>query len=161
MARIARVVVPGIPHHVTQRGNRRADVFFDDADRYAYLNNLRRFARLHEIEVWAYCLMTNHVHFVVVPAHEKALALTFHDAHTCFVGALNSRRKLSGHLWQGRFFSTPLDNAHLWASVRYVERNPVRAGMVSRAEDYKWSSAAAHAGNARMNCFPMRFRPKA
>ncbi|OQB75997.1 MAG: Transposase IS200 like protein [Planctomycetes bacterium ADurb.Bin126] len=146
MPRIARVVVPGMPHHVTQRGNRRANVFFDDGDRRRYLLLLEDYARKYGLAVWAYCLMTNHVHFVAVPASEAALGRSFRDSHQAYSSWLNRRLSESGHLWQGRFFSSVLDDAHLWACVRYVERNPVRAGLVARAEDWPWSSAAAHCG---------------
>ncbi len=146
MPRIARVVVPGMPHHVTQRGNRRANVFFDDGDRRRYLLLLEDYARKYGLAVWAYCLMTNHVHFVAVPASEDARGRSFRDSHQAYSSWLNRRLGESGHLWQGRFFSSVLDDAHLWACVRYVERNPVRAGLIARAEDWPWSSAAAHCG---------------
>jgi len=146
MARMARVVVPGFPHHVTQRGNRRAVVFDDDQSRALYLALMGRHARRFGVDVWAYCLMTNHVHWVVVPRSEKSLAQCFGGAHTRFTLAVNAERVETGHLWQNRFFSCPLDEAHLWAAVRYVERNPLRARMVDRAEDYPWSSARGHCG---------------
>ncbi len=146
MPRIARVVVPGCPHHVTQRGNRRADVFGDDNDRRRYLTMLAEYAAEYGLEVWAYCLMTNHVHFVAVPKTADALARTFRDTHQAYASWFNRKTGDSGHLWQGRFHSTALDDPHLWAAVRYVERNPVRAGLVSRAEEWPWSSAAAHCG---------------
>jgi len=96
--------------------------------------------------VWAYCLMPNHVHFVAVPQRPDSLALALHDAHTVYAMHFNTKTEMSGHVWQGRFYSCPLDEPHLWAAVRYVERNPVRAGIVERAEQYGWSSAAAHCG---------------
>jgi len=146
MSRVARIVVPGFPHHVTQRGNRRADVFETDKDREAYLRYLRQYAEMRGLSIWAYCLMTNHIHLVAVPQREESLGLALRDAHTVYAMYFNSRTGLSGHVWQGRFHSCPLDETHLWAAVRYVERNPVRAGMVERAETYAWSSAAAHCG---------------
>lgn len=146
MSRIARVVVPGFPHHVTQRGNRCAEVFEDDEDRRTYLRFLKQYATRRGLAIWAYCLMTNHVHLVVVPEREDSLAKGLRDAHTVYAMRFNLRTGLSGHVWQGRFHSCVLDDAHLWAAVRYVERNPVRAGMVEHAEDYPWSSAAAHCG---------------
>ena len=146
MARIARIVVPGLPHHVTQRGNRRARVFDGDNFRQAYLGLVRQYAQRQGVRIWAYTLMDNHVHFVVVPQDEKSLARCFRGGHTRFALRVNTERRECGHLWQNRFYSTPLDAAHLWAAVRYVERNPVRAGLVERAEDYAWSSAAAHCG---------------
>jgi putative transposase len=146
MSRVARVVVPGFPHHVTQRGNRRADVFETDGDREAYLGYLRKYGDKHGLEVWAYCLMTNHIHLVAAPRRADSLGLALRDAHTVYAMHFNGRTRMTGHVWQGRFFSCPLDETHLWAAVRYVERNPVRAGLVERAEDYAWSSAAAHCG---------------
>jgi len=146
MSRVARIVVPGFAHHVTQRGNRRAEVFETDDDRHAYLRFLKQYSDKHGLAVWAYCLMTNHVHLVVVPEREDSLAKALRDAHTVYAMRFNSRTRLSGHVWQGRFYSCPMDESHLWAAVRYVERNPVRAGLMEKAEDYPWSSAAAHCG---------------
>jgi len=145
MARLARIVAPGMPHHITQRGNRKMEVFFTEEDRQVYLGLLRKYAARHSLAVYAYCLMTNHVHLVGVPETEVALARTLRDTHSAYASYSNSREGTSGHLWQGRFFSTVLDEPHLWAAVRYVERNPVRAGLVQEAVDYAWSSAAAHA----------------
>ena len=121
-------------------------MFRSDADRRAYLALLQRYQRWHGLELWAYCLMSNHVHFVAVPSKAEALGKAFRDLHTAYAGAWNAAQGLSGHLWQARFFSCPLDDSHLWAAVRYVERNPARAGLVVQAEDYTWSSAAAHCG---------------
>ncbi len=146
MSRVGRIVVPGFPHHVTQRGNRQADVFTVDEDREAYLRFLKKYSERHGLNVWAYCLMTNHIHLVVVPEREKSLGLVLRDVHTVYAMRFNTRANLSGHVWQGRFHSCPMDGSHLWAAVRYVERNPVRAGLVQRAEEYQWSSAAAHCG---------------
>ena len=149
MGRVARVVVPGYPHHVTQRGNRRSEVFEVDEDREAYLRFLKKYADRQGLAVWAYCLMGNHIHLVAVPEREESLGRALRDAHTVYAMHFNGRTGLSGHVWQGRFFSCPLDEMHLWAAVRYVERNPVRAGMVGRAEEYAWSSAATHCGLRR------------
>jgi REP element-mobilizing transposase RayT len=146
MSRVARIVVPGYPHHVTQRGNRRADVFETDDDRHAYLRFLKKYGERHGLDIWAYCLMTNHIHLVAVPEREESLARALRDAHTVYAMRFNTRTQMSGHVWQGRFYSCVLDESHLWAAVRYVERNPVRAGMVDRAEDHPWSSARAHCG---------------
>ena len=146
MSRVARIVVPGFPHHITQRGNRKADVFETDEDRLAYLRFLKKYAAQYNLSVYAYCLMTNHIHLVAVPGDELTLGKALRDAHTVYAMYFNTRTALSGHVWQGRFFSCPLDEAHLWAAVRYVERNPVKAGLVERAEQYRWSSAAAHCG---------------
>lgn len=146
MPRIARVVVPGIPHDVTQRGNRRSDVFFSDADRQRYLQLVLQYSIQHGLQILAYCLMTNHVHLICIPSLARTPALVFKPVHTRYVQYINWQQRICGRLWQGRFFSCPLDEYHLWAAIRYVERNPVRAGIVRRAEDYPWSSAAAHCG---------------
>jgi putative transposase len=146
MGRIARVVIPGIPHHVTQRGNDRQRIFYSDDEHCRYLALYRHYGLRLGLKTFAYCLMDNHVHWVVVPASKDALGQSFHALDTKYAGWVNSAKRRSGHLYQGRFFSCPLDEDYLWAAVRYVERNPVRAGMVARAEDYRWSSAAAHCG---------------
>ena len=146
MPRVARIVAPGFSHHVTQRGNRREPVFFEDADRQEYLMLLMDYRGKYGLDVWAYCLMTNHVHFVAVPRAADSLARTMRDTHQAYSSWLNRRLGQSGHVWQGRFYSTALDESHLWAAVAYVERNPVRAGLVERAEEYPWSSAAARCG---------------
>lgn len=139
-------MVDGIPYHITQRGNRRQDVFFDDADRRQYLSYLKDYADRYGLEILAYCLMTNHVHIVAVPRVPDAIALTLRSVHMRHSQMINARFGWSGHLWQGRYFSTALDDAHLWAAVRYVERNPVRAGIISKPGDYAWSSAKHHLG---------------
>lgn len=149
MPRIARVVVPGLAHHVTQWGNNRQDVFLADDDRRFYLRTLGEQARLHGVDIVAYCLMTNHVHLVVVPGDAAGLELAVGRTHWRFTQAINRIHGRSGHLWQGRFFSCPLDDEHALAAVRYVERNPVRARIVRLAERYPWSTAAAHCGVAR------------
>ena len=148
MSRVARVVVPGIPHHITQRGNRHADIFETDDDRLFYLRVLRKYADKHGLSIWAYCLMTNHIHLVAVPKQRLSLGNTCRDAHTVYAMRFNRQTEMTGHVWQGRFYSCPLDESHLWAAVRYVERNPVRAGMVEQAADYKWSSAHARCTGA-------------
>lgn len=146
MPRLARVVFSGVPHHITQRGNRREDVFFTDADRLAYLEWLRDYCDRYDVDVLAYCLMTNHIHLVAVPNTGDGLQKVFKPLHMRYAQRVNREHGWKGHLWQGRFFSSPLDEAYLWAAIRYVERNPVRAKMVAKAEDYPWSSAAAHCG---------------
>jgi putative transposase len=144
---------------VIQRGNRRADIFETDEDREAYLRFLEKYCARRGLEVWAYCLMTNHVHLVAVPQRAESLGQGLRDAHTVYAMYFNSRTGLSGHVWQGRFYSCPLDDQHLWAAVRYVERNPVRAGMVERAEEYPWSSAAAHCGLRESELLATDFPP--
>ena len=144
MARIARVVIPDYPHHIIHRGNRREKVFFNEDDKQAYLDFLIKQARKHEIEFWAYCLMDNHVHFIAVPKKENSFARGLAQTHKEYTRKINFRNNWRGHLWEGRFKSCVLSEKHLYAAVRYVERNPVRAGIVKKAEDYHWSSAKAH-----------------
>lgn len=135
MPRIPRPVFSGVPHHITQRGNRRENVFFSDEDRVVYLGWLAHYCAKFQVHVLAYCLMTNHIHLVAVPEGESALEKVFRPLHTRYAQRINGAMRWSGHLWQGRFFSSPLDEIYLWAAIRYVERNPVRAGIVRRAED--------------------------
>jgi putative transposase len=144
MARIARVVVAGLPHHITQRGNRRQQVFFSDDDKRSYLDYLLVYAKTIGIHFWAYCLMDNHVHLVAVPDAEDSFASGFSEAHRRYTRMINFREGWRGYLWEGRFKSCPLSESHLYAAIRYVERNPVRAGIVKNAWDYPWSSARAH-----------------
>ncbi len=144
MPRIARAVAVGVPHHVTQRGNNRQDVFFVDEDRAAYLRLLNTHAERFQLIVYGYCLMTNHVHLIVVPQHEHSLAKAVGRTHYDYTRYVNRLHGRSGHLWQNRFFSCPLDDDHYWTAMCYVERNPVRAKMVRKAWRYPWSSAGAH-----------------
>ena len=146
MSRIARVVLEGVPYHVTQRGNGKQQVFFDSADYHLYLSLLRHHAQACGLQVWAYCLMPNHVHLVAVPRQPLALSKTLGRTHAGYAQHFNLRRQSCGHVWQSRFFSCPLDTAHLWHAMAYVERNPVRAGLVEEAGSYRWSSATSHAG---------------
>ena len=144
MARLPRVVIPGIPHHVTQRGNGRRQTFFNDDDYALYRDLLGEAARRAHVAVWAYCLMPNHVHVILVPEDEDGLRRTFADLHRRYTGYINARNRTTGHLWQGRFGSVAMDEAHLWHGLRYVSLNPVRAGLVKRAKDWRWSSVQAH-----------------
>lgn len=146
MARLARVVVPALPHHVTQRGNGRRPVFTTDADRLVYLDLLASNCRLYHLSILGFCLMSNHVHLVAVPRRADAMGLALRNAHGRYASYLNALEGNSGHVWQGRYYSCPLDTDHLWAALRYSELNPVRAGMVAAPELYRWSSAAAHCG---------------
>ncbi len=146
MPRLSRTVFAGVPHHITQRGNRRESVFFTDDDRNVYLGWLREYSAKYAVDILAYCLMTNHIHLVAVPETEEGLQRVLKPLHMRYAQRINRERGWKGHLWQGRFFSSPLGEAYLWAAIRYVERNPVRAKMVAKAEDYPWSSAAAHCG---------------
>ncbi len=149
MARLARVVGPDIPHHICQRGNRRQRVFFCDDDRRIYLELLGHYTRQHGVAIWAYCLMDNHVHLVAVPSHADNLARAIGETHRRYTRHVHFREGWRGYLWQGRFASHPMDERYLYAAVRYVERNPVRAGLVAHAEDYPWSSAPSHVSHTK------------
>ncbi len=148
MPRIARLVLPGVPHHITQRGNRRQPTFFGDGDYALYLRLLRHWCAKAGTNVWAWCLMPNHVHLVLVPAREDGLSAALGPAHRRYTWEINQREGWRGFLWQGRFASFPMEEGHLHACLRYVELNPVRAGLVARPEDWRWSSARAHLGLA-------------
>ena len=144
MPRIARLVVPGYPHHVTQRGNRRQTVFFSDDDYQSYLNYLSQACENASVEIWAYCLMPNHIHMIAVPESQDGLRRLFSEAHRRYSRMINFREGWRGHLWQERFHSFVMNEAYLLAAVRYVELNPVRARLCQSAEDWPWSSTAAH-----------------
>jgi putative transposase len=145
---LARVVVPGLPHHVTQRGNRRLETFFGDQDYGTYLRLLAAYSAAADCEVWAYCLMPNHVHLILTPGDEDGLRRALGETHRRYTRHVNFRQGWRGHLWQERFHSFPMDEAHLLACARYVELNPVRAGLVERADAWPWSSARAHLDGA-------------
>jgi putative transposase len=149
MARLARIVIPDVPHHVTQRGNRRQPVFFDDGDRRAYLALVAEACAANETACLAWCLMDNHVHLILVPRTADGLRAALAEAHRRYSRRINFREGWRGYLFQGRFGSYPMDDAHLMEAVRYVERNPVAAAMVARAEDWPWSSARSHIAGAR------------
>jgi putative transposase len=141
MPRIARVVARDFPHHITQRGARNQRVFFSLKDKALYKEILLEEVSKTALQVWAYCLMDNHVHFVAVPKEENELSKVFREAHKRYAWTINRRKGWRGHLWQERFHSYVMDEKHLYAAVRYVENNPVKAGIVKYAEDYPWSSA--------------------
>jgi putative transposase len=146
MPRLARVVVPGLPHHVTQRGNRRQRTFFSAADFALYKRLLREWSEHWKVEVWAYCLMPNHLHLIVRPPSQEALTRTLAETHRRYSRYVNWRENWRGFLWQGRFGSFPMDEIHLHRAVRYVLLNPVVAGLASSAAAWPHSSAAAHLG---------------
>jgi len=144
MPRLARTVAVGSAHHITQRGNNRQDVFFVDDDRRVYLELLKEQADKYGLEILGYCLMSNHVHLVVVPKAEEALAKAVGRTHFRYTQYINRFHKRSGHLWQGRFYSCALDSRHFWLAMKYIELNPVRARLCRKPWRYEWSSAAAH-----------------
>ena len=147
MARMARIVVPGIPHHVTQRGNRRQTTFFCLDDYRNYIRLLKKYSKRANTKIWAYCLMPNHVHLVMVPENEDGLRMTLGEAHRNYTRYVNFREGWRGHLWQERFHSFPMDENHLLSAVRYIEQNPVAAKLCTSAEHWRWSSAIAHIEN--------------
>jgi putative transposase len=144
MTRIARIVVPGLPHHVTQRGNRGDRIFFEEGDYSLYRDLIAGACRKAGVAVWAYCLMPNHVHLILVPDDAAGLARALADAHRRYVSFVNARARQTGHLFQGRFSSVAMDEEHLIAAARYVSQNPVRARLVRRGQDWAWSSVRAH-----------------
>jgi putative transposase len=144
MARLARIVIPGLPHHVTQRGNGRARTFFGDADYALYRDLLAQSCRAAGVEIWAWVLMPNHVHLTLVPPDADGRHLALAPVHRRYAGVIHARRRRTGHFWQGRFGAVAMDGAHLAAALRYVALNPVRARLVARPEEWRWSSVAAH-----------------
>jgi putative transposase len=141
---MARAVAPGIPHHVTQRGNRRQQTFFNDEDYLAYLELMSEWCGKYQVVIWAYCLMPNHIHLIAVPKTKDGLNLAIGEAHRRYTRRINFREGWRGHLWQGRFSSFVMDERYLLACTRYVELNPVRVGLVRKPEAWPWSSAGAH-----------------
>ncbi|HEV2080189.1 MAG TPA: transposase [Allosphingosinicella sp.] len=144
MARLARIVVPDVPHHVTQRGNRRQKVFFKEEDYAAYKDLIAQACAAEGVSCAAWCLMPNHVHLILTPPSPDALRAALANAHRRYSRRINFAKGWTGYLWQGRFASYPMDEAHLLTAVRYVELNPVKAKLAARAEDWRWSSARAH-----------------
>ena len=144
MARLARIVIPGLPHHVTQRGNRREAIFFEDGDHEIYLDLLAEQAFKASVAVWAYCLMPNHVHLILKPTRSDDLGRAVGETHRRYTNFINARGRWTGHLFQSRFASVVLDDTHLIRAVLFVSLNPVRAGLVARPEEWRWSSVRAH-----------------
>jgi putative transposase len=144
MPRIARVVAPGMPHHITQRGNRRLQTFFSDDDYRTYIDLMKEWCEARGVEIWAYCLMPNHVHMIAIPETTESLKLAIGEAHRRYSRMINFRERWKGHLWQGRFASYVMDENYLVACARYIELNPVRAKLVKDPAKWPWSSARAH-----------------
>lgn len=144
MARLARVVVPGYPHHVIQRGNRLQQTFFCDADYKTYISLVSEWSKKCNVAVWIYCLMPNHVHLIAVPENEDGLRRAIGETHRRYTNFINTRENWRGYLWQGRFKSYVLDKTHLLMAARYIEMNPVKAGMVQNPKEWRWSSVQAH-----------------
>ena len=148
MPRRARIVVPGLAHHITQRGNNQQNIFDTSFDRKLFLDMLAKYASKHGLVLWGYCLMPNHFHLIGLPETPDSLARTFRRLLADYARYLNARRGTNGHLWQARYFSTPMDESYRWRALAYVERNPVRAGIVKDAGMYQWSSAGARLGHS-------------
>lgn len=148
MGRDLRRFVIGMPHHVAHRGNHKKVLFEGDQDRLYYLSLLHRFSRKTETRIAGFCLMSNHVHVIAVPTTLRGLSDCIGLAHRRFSLFLNARRGLHGGNWEGRFYSAVMSPSHAQNALRYIERNPVEAGMVREASDWRWSSAAQHCGFA-------------
>ena len=148
MPRYARIVIPGYLYHITQRGNYKQNIFEEDRDCVIYLKLIQEYSKKYGVEIYAYCLMDNHVHFIAKPRHEESLARTFCVAHQRYSHYFHKKRGIRGHLWQERFYSCILHGSHLKQAVRYVENNPVRANLAAHPLGYHWSSAKAHLGLA-------------
>jgi putative transposase len=144
MPRLARATVPDLPHHVTQRGNRRQEIFAEEADHALYRDLLAEGCRRNGVACWAYCLMPNHVHLILTPTTPEGLSRAVGEAHRRYTAFFNARARTTGHLFQSRFASAAMDEAHWLAAVRYLAFNPVRAGLCRRPEDWPWASVRAH-----------------
>jgi putative transposase len=144
MARLPRSIIVGYPHHLVQRGNHDQPVFEAVIDYQRYLGWLSEYAPRYGVDIWAYCLMPNHVHFICVPKTEDALARAFNTLHMRYAQYFHGKRAIGGHLWRARFMSCALDDRSVFEEVRFVETNPMRMGLVERAGDYLWSSARSH-----------------
>jgi putative transposase len=138
------MIILGVPHHVTQRGNRREPIFLEPGDEAVYLGLMSAQLRRHGVACWAYCLMPNHVHFILTPRDETGLGRAVGEAHRRYTGFIGARGRWTGHLFQGRFGSVAMDEEHLMTAFRYVALNPVKAGLAARAADWPWSSARDH-----------------
>jgi putative transposase len=146
MPRIARIIIPDVPHHITQRGNNRQDVFFVDGDKAAFLGILKEQSQKYGLQIEGYCLMTNHIHIIATPGKEDSLALTMGRTNLLYAQYINYMHGRGGHLWQNRFYSCPMDTNYFYKALCYIEQKPVRAGMVRRPWTYRWSSAGFHIG---------------
>ena len=140
MARLPRIVVPGAPHHVTQRGNRRQRVFLEEGDYRLYIDLLAQACKDNGIECWSYCLMRNHVHLALVPDTREGLSRAVGETHRRYSSYINARLRVTGHLFQGRFGCVAMDDAHFLAAARYIAMNPVKTGLVKQAGAWAWSS---------------------
>jgi putative transposase len=153
MPRLARIAIANMVHHVTQRGNAGQFLLGEESEKAVYFELLIKYLELYEVSLLGYCLMSNHVHLILLPAEVDSLARAMKQTHGRYAAFWNATHCSSGHVWQGRFYSCPLDESHLWIALRYVERNPVRVGLVNQAPDWGWSSAAVHCGVSKTPCW--------
>jgi putative transposase len=144
VARVARIVIPGIPHHITQRGNNRQEVFLSPDNYKLYMSLLAYQSARYGLRIAGYCLMPNHIHIIGIPAERESLAKAIGRTHFHYAQHFNRVHHRDGHVWQNRFFSCALDESHFIAAMAYIERNPSRTGLVGKPWDYEWSSAAGH-----------------
>ena len=155
MPRIGRIVAVGLPHHITQRGNYGQKIFLDREDRKRYLDLISEYSHKYKLSILSYCLMNNHVHFIGIPRNKDSLSKTFNTSHMKYSQYFNKKKGERGHLWQGRFYSCVLDEKHLIAAGRYVERNPVRAKLTDKPWKWRYSSAGVHIGEKEDNLFKL------
>lgn len=146
MPRRLRIVIPGLAHHITQRGNNRQIVFDENIDYLKYCHWISKYSLLCGLDILAYCLMPNHVHFIAIPRDTESISRTFQFTQMRYAQYMHEKRGASGHLWQGRFYSCVLSESHLYRAIRYIERNPVKGQSVKYAWEYEWSSAKWHVG---------------
>lgn len=146
MPRLPRIVIPGLPHHITQRGNRRQQTFFSAEDYQTYLELMHEACDRYRVKLWSYCLIPNHIHLIAVPPTKASLAKAIGRGHESYTRYINFKMKWRGYLWQGRFGSSPMDEEYLLLAARYIELNPVTARLVANPATYPWSSAQAHLG---------------
>ncbi len=156
MPRLPRVVIPHVPHHIMQRGNRRQKTFFSAEDYETYIHLMSQACRLFDVNILSYCLIPNHAHLIVVPHAPSTLAKAIGQGHEAYTRYINFKMKWRGHLWQGRFASFPMDDEHLLLAARYIELNPVAAKLVSDPTKYPWSSAQAHLGMVKSGLFDVQ-----
>lgn len=150
MPRIARILIENYPHHITQRGTNHSKIFLDNSDRRLFLANLKELSTRFSVKIWAYCLMQNHFHLLLVPSNSNGISKFIHGITFKYAQHFNRKYGRTGRLWENRFFSCPVDkDSYLWAVTRYIENNPVRAKLVANAEEWLWSSAGAHINNKK------------
>ena len=152
MSRIARIIYPGYPHHIVQRGNNKQCVFRDSQDKQFYLSLLKKYSFQCGCKTHAYCLMPNHIHLLLVPTQEISLAKTMQKLSLTYTQYINKKYNRSGRLWESRYYSSLIDKeSYLWSVCIYIEQNPLRAGITNDATKYMWSSAKINCGLIQSN----------